>query len=179
MKRRIDIIAIVFCVTMAVAWPVLGAGGGHDGGGHGSGGAGHGQGTGHGSQEMGSSGHGMSQGGHSGMKIHSAQVEGYQFSYELIDMKERMKGMENMPEMKHTHHLMVYVNDEDGRPVENAKAGYLIEGPDGETQKAMSMGMGGGYGADVNFDKPGAYTIKTKVAAGDKTMMDSFEYEVK
>ena len=182
------IVAIVFGVMMAMVWPVFGAGGGHggsgghDGAGHGDGGhssTGNDQGMGHGMQSMDSSGHGMDQGSHSGMKIHSAEVDGYQFDYELIDMASRMEGMENMPEMSHTHHLMVYVKDGQGHPVDNAKVGYLIEGPDGGKQKTMCMGMGGGYGADVTFENKGSYTVKTKVVAGGKSMQDSFEYELK
>ena len=41
------------------------------------------------------------------------------------------------------------------------------------------MGMGDGYGADVSFEDKGSYTVKTKVVAGDKKIMDSFEYEMK
>ena len=167
MKRQVVIAAIVFGVMMALAWPVLGAGGGH-------GDTGSGQGGGHGMHQAGA------ESGHKGMEIHNAAVDGFQLRYELIDMAERMKGMANMPRMKHSHHLMVYVRDNDGKPVENATAGYLIEGPDGSEQKAMCMGMGaGGYGADVNFKEKGSYTVKTKVVSGDKKVMDSFEYEVK
>lgn len=190
MKKQMYIAAIVFGVIMALAWPVLGAGGGsggsggHDGGGHGESGSGQGMGqgghmmdsSGQGGHMMDGSGQGMGQGG---MKIHTAAVDGYQLSYELIDMKARMKGMKNMPEMKHSHHLMVYVKDKDGHPVENATVGYLIEGPGSSEQKAMCMGMGDGYGADVSFDQAGQYTVKTKVVAGDRKLMDRFTYEVK
>jgi hypothetical protein len=195
MKKQMYIAVIVFGVMMALAWPVIWAGGGnggsggHVGGGHGGGGGGHGsgdkghEGSGHSgngnSPGMNHSGHDMDRGGHSGMKIHTATVDGYELRYELIDMKARMEGMENMPEMQHSHHMMVYVRDRDGNAVESAKVGYLIQGPGGDVQKAMCMGMGGGYGADVSLEDAGAYTIKTKVVAGDKTLMDGFEYEVK
>ena len=46
---------------------------------------------------------------------------------------------------------MVYVMDPDGHAVEEAKLGYLVEGPDGAKQKLMTMGMQGAYGANVNF----------------------------
>ena len=143
MKKLIVIAVIVFGVMMALAWPVLGAGGGHDGGGHGgsgSGDAGSGQGMDQGGHMMGGSDQDMGQDSHmmdssdqgmgqGGMKIHTATVDGYQLSYELIDMKARMKGMKNMPEMKDSHHLMVYVKDKDGNPVENAQGGVPDRGP--------------------------------------------------
>lgn len=186
MKKQMVISAMVFSMMIAITGPVLGAGGGHGGAGHDSGSGGDMiQGghmmdsTGHGSQMMEHSGQAMNPGGHSGMEIHTATVDGYQFRYELIDMKARMQGMKNMPEMQHSHHLMLHVTDKDGNAVENAKVGYLIEGPGNSEQKAMCVGMGGGYGADVSFDQPGSYTVKSKVVAGDKTLMDSFNYEVK
>ncbi len=117
--------------------------------------------------------------GHGGADIHTSMVDGRHFSYELIDMREKMKGMKNMPEMKDTHHLMVHVKDAAGQKVDKAKVGFLIENPDGSTQKKMAMGMAGGFGADVNLEKKGVYTIKTKVMAGETKLMDSFEYEVK
>ncbi|AOY59425.1 conserved uncharacterized protein [Desulfococcus multivorans] len=172
------IAAIVFGVMMAPAWPVLGAGGGHGGGGgHGDGGSGRDMGQ--GGHMMDGSSQGMAQEGPGGIKIHTATVEGYHLSYELIDMKARMKGMENMPEMEHSHHLMVYVKDKDGNAVENARVGYLIRGPGNSEQRVMCMGMGAGYGADVNLAEKGAYTVNTKAVVGDKTLLDSFEYELR
>ncbi len=90
-----------------------------------------------------------------------------------------MKGMENMPEMTATHHLMVYIKDPRGQIVDKAKAGYLMENPDGTEQKPMTMAINGGFGADVALDQPGAYTIKTKVMAGEAKRIDSFDYEMK
>ena len=178
MKKYMYIAAIVFGVMMAPAWPVLGAGGGHGGGGgHADGGSGRDMGQ--GGHMMDGSSHGMAQEGSGGIKIHTANVEGYHLSYELIDMKARMKGMENMPEMEHSHHLMVYVKDKDGNPVENAKVGYLIKGPGDSEQRVMCMGMGAGYGADVNLAEKGTYTVNTKAVVGDKTFLDSFEYELR
>jgi hypothetical protein len=191
MKKQIILTAIVFSMMNALAWPVLGAGSGH-GGGHDSSEGGHGAGQGgHMMESSGQEGHMQEghmmdpsgqdgiHGSHSGMEIHTATVDGYELRYELIDMKARMAGMENMPEMAHSHHMMVYVRDREGNAVENATVGYLIQGPGGGVQKTMCMGMGGGYGADVSLEDAGAYTIKTKVVAGKKTLMDAFEYEVK
>jgi len=46
-------------------------------------------------------------------------------------------------------------------------------------QKAMAMGMSGGFGADLDLSVKGKYVIKTKITAGDKKLMDKFVYEVK
>jgi hypothetical protein len=97
--------------------------------------------------------------------------------YHLIDMTSHTKQMEGMTG---THHLMVYIAPSPGKPVVEAKVGYLIKGPgkDKDPQKAMAMGMGGGFGADVNLRDPGTYTIKTKVAIGEASFIDTFEYVV-
>ncbi len=116
---------------------------------------------------------------HMGEMIREATVDGYTFAYHLIDMKEKMKDMKNMPEMKATHHLMVYIMGPDGKDVENAKVGYLLENPDGSKQKLMCMGMSGGFGADADFKAKGVYTVNSKVKAGEKALTDKFTYEVK
>ena len=120
--------------------------------------------------------------GHVGVKIHESTIEGYGFAYHLIDIRkgtEEMKDMKGSNEANMTHHLMVYVLDPDDRPVEGAKLGYIVEGPDGAKQKLMTMGMKGAYGANVNFKTKGTYTIKAKFLAGDKKLLDGFSYEVK
>jgi hypothetical protein len=122
--------------------------------------------------------HGMDHSGHEGAMIYESETDGYKFAYHLIDMMEKMKDMKDMPEMKATHHLMVYVKSSKG-DVTKAKVGYLVTNPDGTEQKAMCMGMKGGFGADVDFKAKGMYKVKTKIVDGDKKVMDEFEYHVK
>ena len=120
--------------------------------------------------------------GHVGVMIHESEIGGYRFAYHLMDIQKgtaEMKDMKGSKEAETTHHLMVYVKDPDGRAVEAAKLGYLVEGPDGAKQKLMTMGMQGAYGANVNFKNKGTYTIKAKFLAGDKKLFDRFDYEVK
>lgn len=191
MKKTIQILAIGASLCLATAgWVSAQNHDGHDHGSmdHGEDHSGHDHGkmdhSGHDHGKMDHSSHGMDHGsmdhgGHMGEMIHQSTVDGHEFMYHLIDMREKMKGMENMPEMKATHHLMVYVKDPTGNPVAQAKGGYLIEKPDGSDQRVMTMPMSGGHGADIALDAPGTYVVKTKVVAGDQTMMDSFEYEVK
>lgn len=127
---------------------------------------------GHGGHEHGQ----MDHSGHSGKLIREAKVEGYSLAYHLIDMREKMKGMKGMQGMPNTHHLMVFIQAPNGQKVENATVGFLVKGPSGEQQKAMAMGMGGGFGADLNLTEMGAYSMKTKVVADGKNMMDAFEH---
>ena len=130
------------------------------------------------SQDSGSK---MDHSGHVGVVIHESTIEGYGFAYHLIDIRkgtEEMKDMKGSNEANMTHHLMVYVLDPDGRPVEGAKLGYLVEGPDGAKQKLMAMGMQGAFGANANFKTKGTYTVKTKFLAADKKLLDRFNYEV-
>ena len=130
-------------------------------------------------------GHEMDHSGHLGEMIHESTVDGHSLAYHLIDMKEQMKGMKGMKdmagakEMKMTHHLMVYVMDPNGKELGKAKTGYMVTNPDGKKQKMMAMGMKGGFGADVNLSAKGAYTVKTKITAGDTKLKDKFTYEVK
>lgn len=181
MKKTIQILAIA--ATFFLVPPAWVSAQNHDGHDHDS----MDQGEDHSGHEHGKvdhSGHGMEHGsmdhgGHMGETVHQSTVDGHEFMYQLIDMREKMKGMENMPEMKATHHLMVYVKDPAGNPLAEAKAGHLIENPDGSDQRVMTMPMSGGHGADVVLDAPGTYIVKTKVVAGDETLMDSFEHEMK
>lgn len=122
---------------------------------------------------------GMSHGVNNGNAMHSSMVGDYHFSYELIDMREKMKGMAGMPAMKSTHHMMLFIKSADGHMAKNAKVGYLVENPDGTTQKIMTMGMGEGFGGDVDFAAKGVYTIKVKAVAGEEKIVDTFKYEVK
>ena len=120
--------------------------------------------------------------GHIGAVVHESTIEGYSLAYHLIDIRkdaDKMKDMEGANDPNETHHLMVYVMDPDGQAVQEAKLGYLVEGPDGAKQKLMAMGMQGAYGANVNFSKKGIYTIKAKCLAGGKKLFDRFNYEVK
>jgi hypothetical protein len=118
--------------------------------------------------------------GHSGKLIHEANIDGYHLSFHLIDKPAPMK---DMPGMKHnmqemsTHHLMLYIQDADGKTIDNAQAGYLIVGPDGSEQKVMAMGMSGAYGADINLSISGEYTVKCKAVVGEKKLLDEFKYK--
>ncbi len=120
---------------------------------------------------------------HTGRLIHESEVDGYVFAYHLIDVKEKLAKMKNMPgmeEMKNiTHHLMVYVTGPDKKPVTSGKAGYFIIGPDGKKQKKMCMAMGNGFGADISLKEKGIYKINAKMITGNKALKDSFSYEIK
>lgn len=105
---------------------------------------------------------------HVGEKIHTSTVDGYHLAYHLLDLPN-----------KDAHHLMTYVVDPHGKPVTDAKVGYLVVGPDGKKQKVMAMAMKTSFGGDIDFTVKGSYTVKTKAIVGTEKLTDSFTYEVK
>ena len=128
---------------------------------------------------------GMAHGQKAGQMIRESTVEGYKLSYELIDnaaQMEKMKGMStkghDMGKMK-SHHLMLFLVGPDGKPVTEAKVGFLVKGPDGTEQKTMAEAMRNGFGADVELKAGGAYDIKAKALVGDKAVVDDFTYSLK
>ncbi|MCG8472386.1 MAG: hypothetical protein MI742_11070 [Desulfobacterales bacterium] len=139
----------------------------------------------HGSSEMSDMDHGM---GMNGETIRKEEVEGLLLTYRLINVHKNlgklqgMEGMEGLKEMIGTvpsHHMMVDVTKPDGGIVDGVKVGFVLTTPDGARQKAMGMAMGGGHGADLNMKAKGAYTVKVKVKAGKKVVMDQFTLTIK
>lgn len=187
-KRNLSILAAALLLTASPALAMdmehgghaaaddHGAAGGHDG---------HGAAMNHGGSmetEHGGDSMEMDHSGHEGRLVRSATVDGLALAYHLIDMKAKMaampggaEAMAQMPEMK-SHHLMLYVTGADGGKITDATVGYLVTGAAGQ-QKAMTMAMEGGYGADVELGG-GEYMVKTKIVAGDKTVMDEFSLKV-
>jgi hypothetical protein len=116
-----------------------------------------------------------------GDNIHNATVDGFTLAYHLIDMGGNVSSMQSEgPAKKETHHLMLYVNDPNGKPVGSAKVGFMIETSTGSHQKVMSMPMGvGGYGANIDLSTAGTYKLMSKIIIGDKTIKNDFSYTVK
>jgi hypothetical protein len=122
-------------------------------------------------------GHGamtMTKAGPKGQQIRETKMDGYTLTYRLIDMKALMPDMAGMDG---TYHLMVFFKDPKGTVVKKAMVGYLVEGPDGNVQKTMAMGMGDGFGANIRLPVSGTYTIKAKALIGGKKLIDSFQYD--
>lgn len=101
--------------------------------------------------------------GHIGEKIHESAVEGYRLAYHLLELPGR-----------EAKHLITYIIDRTGKPVKDAKVGYLVVGPDGKEQTVMAMSMQDSFGGDVDFSLKGKYTIKSKAVVGSKNLLDSF-----
>jgi hypothetical protein len=119
-------------------------------------------------------------------------VEGYQFSYYLLDVGETVAPK--------TKHLMVFVTTSDGKDVSDAAVTYKLTGPGTEERTvtayrgkagtftykvgpeqhtAKAISMAGGYGADVQVREKGDYKIATKVTMGATSLTDEFGYTVK
>jgi hypothetical protein len=105
--------------------------------------------------------------------FHQTHIDGYHFSYELIDMREKLKNQK----IQVTHHLMLIIA-KDGSAVEPQKAGFLITAPDGTKQQAMAMTMGGGAGANIDLSQKGEYAIKVKAVVEGENLIDSLTYIV-
>jgi hypothetical protein len=103
-----------------------------------------------------------------GVQIHHSSVDGFRLDYYLLRLENRKM-----------EHLMVVISGPDGKPVAEAKVGFLVIAPDGSRQKVMTMPMKEGFGGDVDFGAKGAYRMKTKAVFGDKKLFDEFSYEVK
>lgn len=117
---------------------------------------------------------------HTGKLIRETDVTGYHLSYHLIELQAQsndMKGMQHDMKQISAHHLMLYIQDAEGKSIGSAQVGFLIVGPDGSEQKIMAMEMGDGYGANVNLSKPGDYAIKSKAVFADKKLLDEFTYQ--
>lgn len=125
-----------------------------------------------------------------GKQIRRIDLGRYTLTYHLLDLSERgemMKvmghhsviGMSKRPDV--TNHLMVYIQKPDGTPA-LGEAAYRVTGPDGKDFKTMTMGMYGGYGADIIMNLKGTYTIRAKVILGSGeaiSLEDEFTFSVK
>ncbi|TYO98249.1 hypothetical protein EDC39_10744 [Geothermobacter ehrlichii] len=86
--------------------------------------------------------------------------------------------------MSATHHFMIMFKDEKtGAPVTGGLVAVKIKPKNGEAGKAiklmpMKMGMGEGFGGDINLPAPGEYEIKvgSKLADGKKRQ---FKFEIR
>jgi len=115
---------------------------------------------------------GMAMAGETGsVRIHEGKKDGFSLAFELLPMKG--EGI--------THHLMVFVKDAAGKPLVGAKVGFDVASPvkGSRDQKVMAMGMGDGYGANLDLTAKGKYTIKTRVVGGGKDILYTFEHEVR
>jgi hypothetical protein len=135
-------------------------------------------------------GHNMTASKKIGDLIHESMVDGYMLSYHFMDLRDQKTDGLDKAIMDRTsamtdkqidkpHHLMVYIMDENHKPVFKGKVGFLFKDPEGNSQKMMGMYMSGGFGTTADMKKKGVYTITTKAMLGDKKIMDRFDYEIK
>ncbi len=125
-----------------------------------------------------------------GKHIRQTTLKGYTLIYHLLSLAERgemMKAMEGhsvigLKEVTDmTNHLMVYIQKPDGKIV-TADVAFLLTGPDGKDLRTMTMGMYGGYGADISLKLKGMYTIRTNIlieSKGKIKLNDEFSFPVK
>ena len=129
--------------------------------------------------------HGAVHGGHDMMKMggvaHEEVIDGVKATFEVLDMREQMKGTAIPKGMKETHHVMVSFTDtKTGKKITEGEVTVKIQGPDkAETVKDLK-GMQGHFGADFDLAKKGKYGIMAKFKLKDGTVRQAkFWYTVK
>ncbi|MBI5205128.1 MAG: c-type cytochrome [Nitrospirae bacterium] len=124
-----------------------------------------------------------------GKQIRRINLKGYTLTYHLLDLSEQAEmmktmgghsvlGMKKSPDI--TNHLMVYIENSDGKVMQGDVA-FLLIGPDGKDFRTMTMGMYGGYGADINMKLKGVYTIKAKIVIESRDIVrleDEFTFQM-
>lgn len=104
-------------------------------------------------------------------------VDGISATVHLKDVKAAMEKMG----MKHTHHFMVTLEDDNGEELVPQVIAVKITDPSGkEGEPVALMSMKGHSGADVILATPGAYkfTVAAKFADGKKVQYE-FAYTIK
>jgi hypothetical protein len=129
---------------------------------------------------------GMHGGGHgdmmaTGKVAHEEVIDGIKATFEVLDMREQMKGAAMPKGMKETHHVMVAFTDaKSGKKITEGEVKVKIQGPDKAEQTRELMGMQGHFGADFNLAKKGKYGIMAKFKLKDGAVKSArFWYEVK
>ena len=121
---------------------------------------------------------------HGSMKMDAAMimlpmqtVDGISATVHLKDVKAEMEKMG----MKHTHHFMVTLEDNNGEELVPQVMAVKIVDPSGkEAAPVELMAMAGGAGADVILATPGAYKFKVAARMADgKKVQYEFAYTVK
>lgn len=91
-------------------------------------------------------------------------------------MEEGM--MESM--MAGTHHVMVVILDEENmKEIENAEVELQVTSPSGQTSTLELMSMMNHSCGGLSFEEKGTYGISANVEVQNKTRRAQFEYEVK
>lgn len=113
-----------------------------------------------------------------GKVAHEETIDGVKATFEVIDMREQMKGMAGM---KETHHVMVTFTDaKTGKKITEGAVKIKIQGPDKSEVTKDLKGMQGHFGADFTMVKKGKYGVMAKFKLKDgKVNSARFWYEVK
>lgn len=107
-----------------------------------------------------------------GAEIRKSQAEAFSMTYRLLKLDKPVEG--------DTHHLMVFIDGADGKPLAGAKVGFQVTAPGAEKPRSvMTQGMDPGFGANLNFTAKGTYLVRCKAAYPGGTFTDEFSYLVK
>lgn len=143
-----------------------------------------GMGSDHGGMKMDDHGK-MQSGGHDmskmGDKAFSGKIGPWKGDARVMDMKAHMaaSGMKAQGAMPNSHHVAITLTDAAKKPVTEGKGTVTVTGPDKKAVKSDFMVMSGHFGADVNFPKPGKYTLKAQIESGGQKGNATFSYTLK
>jgi hypothetical protein len=112
-----------------------------------------------------------------GKTAHDEVVDGVRATFNVIDIKAKMKEMG----MKETHHIMVVLSDpKSGDKLSEAAVIVKVMGPDKKEQVKQLLGMEGGFGSDFTMPEKGKYGVMAKFKLKDgKVRSVKFWYTVK
>jgi hypothetical protein len=120
------------------------------------------------------------------VKIGEQVVDGVKaMAYIMVYGESARASMAKMG-METTHHLMMlFVDEQSGRPITGGAAALKVRNQNGETGKAiklmaMKMKMGAGFGSDFSLPEKGEFTflVGTKLDDGKKRRFE-FRFEEK
>lgn len=112
-----------------------------------------------------------------GKLAHEEVVDGVKATFEVLDIKAKMKEMG----MKETHHIMVVFTDaKSDKKLSEGDVKVKVMAPDKSEQTKDLMGMEGGFGSDFILAQKGKYGVMCKFQLKDgKVRSAKFWYTVK
>jgi len=116
-----------------------------------------------------------------GSAAHEEIFDGVKATFEVLDMREQMKGGKMPAGLKETHHIMVKFTDvKSGKTLTEGEVKVKVMAPDKTEQTKELKGMQGHFGADFNLLQKGKYGIMAKFQVKDRKVGSAkFWYTVK
>lgn len=122
--------------------------------------------------------------------VHESQVKGYDFTYRMVKTAGPSDFYQNLPYRLITPsregvskgaqepQLVLFITDEMGNEVMDAKVKYRILGPRKDTLESGGFPLKGGYAGGIYCREPGTYKIEAEIELTDlnKVLVDRFAF---